>query len=159
MVDEYQDTNPSQELLIRELHRRSSTLFVVGDDDQAIYSWRGAHVCYILGFEERYPGCSTHTLSRNFRSTPAIVRAADAMAAAELGATRITKNPFAEQPEGPRDFRKIWFDDREEEAEWIAERIEALLGTAYYERQANGQSKVRGLTPGDFAVLMRSTRE
>lgn len=154
MVDEYQDVNPAQEALIRELHRRSSTLFVVGDDDQAIYSFRGADVNNILTFRQRYPNCSEHTLSHNFRSTPAIVAAADRFAAAELGATRISKSPEAAQPLGPRDFRVLWFPARAHEAEWVATRIQSLLGTAYTER--NGA--VRGLTPGDFAILMRSTR-
>jgi DNA helicase II / ATP-dependent DNA helicase PcrA len=154
MVDEYQDVNPSQETLIRELHNLSSTLFVVGDDDQSIYAWRGADVNNILSFENRYPGCAIHALSHNYRSTPAIVTAADALAAAELGATRITKNPTASLPEGTRDFRNLWFNTRADEAEFVASRIEALLGTAFHER--NGT--VRGLTPGDFAILMRSTR-
>ncbi|MBL7165789.1 MAG: ATP-dependent helicase [Dehalococcoidales bacterium] len=154
MVDEYQDVNPAQEELIRQLHRHSQTLFVVGDDDQAIYAWRGADVGNILTFQERYPGASQHTLSFNFRSTRAIVRTADEFAAQQLGATRTVKNPEAEDPEGPRDYRVLWFPDREHEAEWVIERIRALLGTAYRERDGT----VRGLTPADFAILMRSTR-
>lgn len=154
MVDEYQDVNPAQEALIRELHRFVSTLFVVGDDDQSIYAWRGADVGNILSFSQRYPNCSTHTLSHNFRSTKAVVETADRFAAEELGATRIAKNPQAEDPNGPRDFRNLWFADRAGEAEWVAERIKALLGSAYLERDGT----IRGLTPGDVAILMRSTR-
>ena len=93
MVDEYQDVNPCQEELIRLLHQRSQTLFVVGDDDQSIYAWRGADVSNILGFQQRYAGCSVHTLSQNFRSTEPIVQASDAFAAAMLGPSRIPKNP------------------------------------------------------------------
>ena len=63
MVDEYQDVNTSQEALIRELHEFITSLFVVGDDDQAIYAWRGADVSNILTFRTRYPNCSPHTLS------------------------------------------------------------------------------------------------
>jgi DNA helicase-2/ATP-dependent DNA helicase PcrA len=154
MVDEYQDVNPLQELLIRELHGRSSTLFVVGDDDQGIYAWRGADVSNILDFPKRYPQCSQHTLSTNFRSTSPIVETADSFAAAELGAVRFGKNPRAHATRAPRDYRLLWFDDRPREAEWVASRIEALLGTAYEE----GDGTVRGLTPADFAILMRSTR-
>lgn len=62
MVDEYQDVNPAQETLIKELHKLSSTLFVVGDDDQAIYSWRGADVSNIVDFPTRYPSAKRHTL-------------------------------------------------------------------------------------------------
>jgi DNA helicase II / ATP-dependent DNA helicase PcrA len=154
MVDEYQDVNPSQEQLIRELHGRSQTLVVTGDDDQAIYGWRGADVGNILTFQNRYPGCSMHTLSHNFRSTPAIVRSADAFAAAELGATRYVKNPQATPTTEPHHYGVHWFVDRQDEAEWVAGRIEALLGTRYVERDG----AVRGLTPADFAILMRSTR-
>jgi DNA helicase-2/ATP-dependent DNA helicase PcrA len=154
MVDEYQDINPSQEALIRELHRRSSTLFVVGDDDQAIYAWRGADVNNILTFGERYPNCKEHTLSHNFRSTPTIVSCADQFVASELGAARMTKNPTASEPPGPSDVRNVWFTTRGEEAEWVAERIINLIGTGYQEQDG----RTRGLTPGDFAILMRSTR-
>lgn len=154
LVDEYQDVNPAQEALIRHLHRLSTGLFVVGDDDQSIYGWRGADVGNILGFEDRHLGCARHTLSRNYRSTPAIVATADAFAAAELGASRIAKGPDAIEPGGPRDLRRLWFDDRQSEAEWVAERIEHLLGTAYREQDGT----IRGLTPGDFAILMRSTK-
>lgn len=154
MVDEYQDVNPCQEELIRLLHQRSQTLFVVGDDDQSIYAWRGADVSNILGFQQRYTGCSVHTLSQNFRSTESIVQASDAFAAAMLGPSRIPKNPVAYSNRTPQDFRVLWFPDRAAEAEWVADRIQSLLGTAYDD---NGD--VRGLTPADFAILMRSTRQ
>lgn len=154
LVDEYQDVNPAQEKLIGELRGHGCSLFVTGDDDQAIYSWRGADVNNILSFRQRYPDSSDHTLSHNFRSTPAIVEVADHFAGQELGATRIVKNPTADVPEGPRDLRSLWFDDRPAEADWVASRIQELLGTAYRER--NGT--IRGLTLGDFAIMMRSTR-
>jgi len=153
MVDEYQDVNPCQEELIRLLQQRSETLFVVGDDDQSIYAWRGADVSNILGFGQRYPGCSMHTLSQNFRSTESIVQASDAFAAATLGPSRIPKSPSAFADRTPQDFRVLWFPDRNAEARWVAERIRDLMGTAY-----DDSDGVRGLTPADFAVLMRSTR-
>ncbi|MDE0665978.1 MAG: ATP-dependent DNA helicase [Acidimicrobiaceae bacterium] len=154
MVDEYQDVNTVQETLIRELRQRSRTLFVVGDDDQAIYAWRGADVDNIISFDQRYPDSSAHTLPHNFRSTRAIVESADAFAQQELGAKRIPKTPTADDPEGPRDLRVLWFDTREAESDWVASRIENLISTSYIER--NGET--RGLTPGDFAVLMNSVR-
>lgn len=153
MVDEYQDINPAQDALIDALNRHVSTLFVVGDDDQAIYAWRGADVSNILDFPQRYPGCAQHTLSRNYRSSAAIVEAADRFVAAELGAMRTVKNPHSAEDYHPRDFRKVWFNDRDAEAEWVARRMESLLGTRFEEK--NGL--VRGLTPGDFAILMKST--
>jgi len=154
MADEYQDVNPCQEELIRLLHQRSETLFVVGDDDQSIYAWRGADVSNILGFQQRYPGCKVHTLSQNFRSTEPIVQASDAFVAAMLGPSRISKNPTASTNRTPQDFRVLWFADRAAEAEWVARRIRDLLGTAY-----DDDSGVRGLPPADFAILMRSTRQ
>lgn len=154
MVDEYQDVNPCQEELIRLLHRRQGTLFVVGDDDQSIYAWRGADVTNILQFQQRNVGCSVHTLSQNFRSTEPIVQASDRFAAGTLGPSRFPKNPTASVNKLPQDFRVLWFSDRQSEADWVARRIRDLLGTAYDE---NGS--VRGLTPADFAVLMRSTRQ
>src|SRR6266545_446135 len=154
MVDEYQDVNPVQERLVSLMHARSETLFVVGDDDQAIYGWRGADVGNILTFTQRYPTASEHFLTRNFRSTRAIVETADAFAADELGAARLEKRTTAEDPTGPRGFQIVWFEDRAEEADWVARRVEALLGTEYVERDGT----VRGLTPADVAILMRSTR-
>ena len=153
MVDEYQDVNTVQEALISELHQRSKTLFVVGDDDQAIYAWRGADVGNIISFDQRYPNSSAHTLPHNFRSTPAIVESADTFAHEELGPMRIPKNPTADDRGAPRDFRNLWFDTREEEAEWVAAQIEDLTSTLYTEREGK-----RGLSPGDFAILMRSVR-
>ena len=154
MVDEYQDVNPCQEELIRLLHQRSATLFAVGDDDQAIYAWRGADVSNIIDFQQRYRRCSRHTLSRNFRSTQPIVEASDSFAATLLGPSRIAKSPRSSANQSPQHLGVLWFPDRAEEAQWVARRIHDLLGTAYSE---NGI--VRGLTPADFAVLMRSTRQ
>lgn len=153
LVDEYQDINPIQESLIGELHRNCQSLFVVGDDDQSIYGWRGADVTRIQTFTDRFTAASTHTLARNYRSTPLIVSSADAFAHAELGANRIVKNPQANDTDQPNEFRNLWFDTRTDEADWVVGKIQSLLGTAYRE---NGT--VRGLTPADFAILMRSTR-
>ena len=155
MVDEYQDVNPCQEELIRLLHQRSATLFVVGDDDQSIYAWRGADVSNILEFQQRYRSCKLHILSQNFRSTEPIVQASDAFAAVNLGPSRMPKTPTASVNRSPQDFRVLWFPDRAVEAEWVAGRIRDLLGTEY----DDGNGSVRGLTPADFAVLMRSTRQ
>ena len=155
MVDEYQDVSPAQEELIRRLHSLSETLFVVGDDDQSIYAWRGADVSNILNFRGRYPTSAQLPLSENFRRTSAIVATSDAFAAAELGPSRTVKNPTAAADRSPRDFRITWFGNRAQEAAWIAGRIQALLGTAYQEPDGT----VRGLTPADFSILMRSTRE
>lgn len=153
LVDEYQDINPIQESLIQALHQGGQSLFVVGDDDQSIYGWRGADVTRIQTFPDRFPDGSRHTLSRNYRSTPLIVNSADHFAHEELGAQRFEKNPTAVEVDPPHEFRKLWFDTRQEEAEWVANKIRDLLGTAYREGD-----RIRGLTRADFAILMQSTR-
>lgn len=151
MVDEYQDINPSQEALITNIHARTDTLFVVGDDDQAIYGWRGADVRNIIEFDQRYSNCSRLTLSTNFRSTETIVDISNRFIQLELGPNRIDKTPVAHANPDTRHVANVWFDTRENEARWIAARINELLGTKYIE---NDQE--RGLTKSDFAILMRS---
>lgn len=155
MVDEYQDVNSAQERLISALHNYSETLFVVGDDDQSIYGWRGADVSNILTFQSRYPKSTAHALATNFRSTEAIVSTANNFALAELGAQRLEKNPRSLAIDCDRDFRVLWFDDRASEADWVANCISNLIGKKYVEKDGT----IRGLTPGDFAILMRSTRQ
>jgi DNA helicase-2/ATP-dependent DNA helicase PcrA len=155
LVDEYQDINPIQDELIRQLHSSGGSLLVVGDDDQSIYGWRGADVTRIQTFQNRFPGTSTHTIGTNYRSTELIVRSADAMAHAELGANRIVKNPSAKPSSEPSEFRNLWFDDRTDEVSWVAQTIQSLIGARYVE----DGGRVRGLTPSDFAILMRSTRQ
>jgi DNA helicase-2/ATP-dependent DNA helicase PcrA len=153
MVDEYQDVNPSQEALIAGIYERIDTLFVVGDDDQSIYGWRGADVRNIIQFDQRYQGCSSHTLSTNFRSTEAIVQVSNRFIQLELGPSRIEKNPVSFANGNIRHFGNFWFNTRQEEAEWIAQRINALIGTRYVEG-----NQERGLTRSDFAILMRSVQ-
>ncbi|MDQ0080988.1 DNA helicase-2/ATP-dependent DNA helicase PcrA [Variovorax boronicumulans] len=154
LIDEYQDVSGSQEELISAAHELGAHIFVVGDDDQSIYGWRGAHVSNILQFADRYPGASEHVLATNFRSTRAIVAASNAFIAAQLGPQRLHKLPKEHKDLGPRHFGVHYFEYREDEAQWVADRIAQLLGTTY---EKDGE--VRGLTPGDFAVLMRSTKE
>lgn len=159
LVDEYQDVNPMQERLIRQLSERADSLMLVGDDDQSIYAWRGADVNNILSFQERYPQSSVHILSTNFRSTAAIVRASDQFIQQELSTARYTKNPSAHRDGNIQDFRSLWFATRDDEASWVAQRIHELLGTKYIEYNADGTIREeRGLTPADFAVLFRSIK-
>lgn len=159
LVDEYQDINPMQERLIRQLRNRTDSLMVVGDDDQSIYAWRGADVNNILSFQERYPESSIHILSTNFRSTAAIVGTSDQFIQQELSTARYTKNPSAHRDGNIQDFRSLWFDTRDAEASWVAQRIHDLLGTKYTEYNADGTIREeRGLTPADFAVLFRSIK-
>lgn len=154
LVDEYQDVSGAQEEIVSKIKSLGSSIFVVGDDDQSIYGWRGALVHNILGFENRYPNAVRHTLDKNFRSTEAIVQASDGFARAELGAGRLMKAPQHVFNQEPRQFGVFFFQERTEEAAWVAQRVNDLLGTRFIER--NGQE--RGLTPADVAILMRSTK-
>jgi DNA helicase-2/ATP-dependent DNA helicase PcrA len=79
LIDEYQDTNHAQYLLARLLVEKSKNLFVVGDPDQSIYSWRGADIGNILGFERDFPGAEVVKLEQNYRSTENILRASNAL--------------------------------------------------------------------------------
>jgi DNA helicase-2/ATP-dependent DNA helicase PcrA len=115
----------------------------------------GADVTRIQTFKDRYPAAAEHTLGVNYRSTPLIVRSADRFAHEELGALRIPKTPKAHTDLSPSEMRVLWFDDRDDEADWVLTKIIELLGTEYVEHDG----KKRGLTPSDFAILMRSTRQ
>lgn len=157
LVDEYQDINPAQEEIIRRMHELGAALFVVGDDDQAIYAWRGADVTMISSFQERHEGSGFHILPTNFRSTAAIVSVSNEFAEKTLNPVRIAKSPRAESDIIPQELGVMWFDSRDHEATWVANRIHDMLGMAYYDDKIGGGSQIRGLTAGDFAILMRST--
>lgn len=79
LVDEYQDTNRVQYLLLKELSEGRGNIMAVGDEDQAIYSWRGADINNILDFERDFPGASVFRLEQNYRSTPSILSAANSL--------------------------------------------------------------------------------
>lgn len=155
-VDEYQDINPIQEEFIRAFSEDMDMLFVVGDDDQAIYGWRGANVQNILTFKDRYDNVSIHELLINFRSTETIVDVANRFIQTTLNYERLPKAVTSNAKGNIQEFRKLWFATRGEEAKWIAERIASLIGTTYIEYNADGTEKCRrGLTYSDFAILLR----
>ncbi len=123
MVDEYQDTNVAQYLWLRMLAQRHRNICCVGDDDQSIYSWRGAEVGNILRFEEDFPGAHVVRLERNYRSTPHILAAAAGLIAHNEG--RLGKTLWTEVNEGESvRVRGVW--DGEEEARVVGEEIEGL---------------------------------
>lgn len=156
-VDEYQDINPIQEEFIRSLSKFMDMLFVVGDDDQSIYGWRGANVQNILTFKDRYQDVSEHKLLINFRSTKAIVETANNFVISTLTYKRLSKDISSYSDGNIQDLRKLWFETREDEAKWIAQRIKSLVGTTYIEYNPDGTEKSRrGLTYSDFAILLRS---
>jgi DNA helicase-2/ATP-dependent DNA helicase PcrA len=123
LVDEYQDTNSVQYLWLRLLAQERKNICVVGDDDQSIYSWRGAEVANILRFEKDFPGAKVIRLEQNYRSTPPILAAASGLIAAN--SERLGKTLWTEQGGGDK-VRVIGVWDGPEEARRVGEEIERL---------------------------------
>jgi DNA helicase-2/ATP-dependent DNA helicase PcrA len=123
LVDEYQDTNLAQYLWLRLLAQQHKNLCCVGDDDQSIYSWRGAEIGNILKFESDFPGALIVRLEQNYRSTPEILAAAAAIIAHNRG--RLGKTLWTRAGAGDKlTVRGLW--DAEQEARWVGDEIEAL---------------------------------
>ncbi|HET8712418.1 MAG TPA: UvrD-helicase domain-containing protein [Gemmatimonadales bacterium] len=117
LVDEFQDTNAAQYLLVKQLATRHRNLCVVGDDDQAIYGWRGADVRHMLTFQNDFPGAKLVRLEQNYRSTQIILDAANAIIAENK--TRLGKTLFTEKKGGAPVVLLSTADERDE-AEWLA---------------------------------------
>jgi len=145
LVDEYQDTNVSQYLWLRLLAQERKNICCVGDDDQSIYSWRGAEVANILRFEQDFPGAKVIRLEQNYRSTSHILGAAGGVIAKNSG--RLGKTLWTEADGGEKvSVVGVW--DGPEEARRISDEIERL--------QRQGESL------NDTAILVRAqfqTRE
>ncbi|NCU11308.1 MAG: UvrD-helicase domain-containing protein, partial [Sphingomonadaceae bacterium] len=123
MVDEYQDTNQVQYLWLRLLAQARKNICVVGDDDQSIYSWRGAEVANILKFEQDFPGAKVIKLEQNYRSTPDILAAASGLI--DANSQRLGKTLWTERNGGDK-VRVIGVWDGPEEARRIGEEAERL---------------------------------
>jgi len=154
-VDEYQDTNAAQYRIVRALAAASHNLCVVGDDDQSIYAWRGADLRNILDFERDEPGAAVVKLEQNYRSTQLILDAAHAVVEHNVG--RKDKRLWTER-DGGRPIQRFEAYNEEEEAEWIARQVEALLGgrAAALSRRADEPAR---LAPRDVAVLYRTNAQ
>jgi len=123
LVDEYQDTNQVQYLWLRLLAQGRNNICVVGDDDQSIYSWRGAEVANILKFEKDFPGAKIIRLEQNYRSTPQILAAASGLISEN--SQRLGKTLWTDRHAGDR-LRVIGVWDAPEEARRVGEEIERL---------------------------------
>jgi DNA helicase-2/ATP-dependent DNA helicase PcrA len=145
LVDEYQDTNQAQYEWLKLLAEPRRNLCCVGDDDQSIYSWRGAEVANILKFEQDFPGAKIVRLEQNYRSTSHILAAADGLIAHNSG--RLGKTLWTDAGDGAK-VRVIGVWDGPEEARRVGEEIES--------HEAAGKSL------DDIAILVRAqfqTRE
>ncbi|MGN6377180.1 MAG: ATP-dependent helicase [Sphingomonas sp.] len=142
MVDEYQDTNAVQYLWLRLLAQDRKNIACVGDDDQSIYSWRGAQVENILKFENDFPGAAVIRLEQNYRSTPHILGAASGVIAQNSG--RLGKTLWTELDAGEK-VRVLGVWDGPEEARRVGEEIEGA---------ARG-----GTSLNDVAILVRAQHQ
>ena len=121
LVDEYQDTNHAQYEICKLLAAGHRNIMVVGDDDQSIYSWRGADIRNILEFETDYPECTTIKLEQNYRSVGNILNAANAVIANNV--TRKPKKLFTSADDGEK-IQVFMASDERDEGRWIAGQIE-----------------------------------
>ncbi|MGI8967604.1 MAG: ATP-dependent helicase, partial [Chloroflexota bacterium] len=143
LVDEYQDTNRAQYVLINMLAAHHRNLFVVGDDDQSVYSWRGADIRNILGFERDYSDVFEIKLEQNYRSTDTILRAANAVIARNLG--RKVKRLWTENDAGAM-LQPVHAYNEEEESGYVTAEIGRLLDR-------------EGYTPGEIGVMYRTNAQ
>jgi DNA helicase-2/ATP-dependent DNA helicase PcrA len=143
MVDEYQDTNSVQYLWLRLLAQERKNICCVGDDDQSIYSWRGAQVENILKFEKDFPGAKVIRLEQNYRSTPHILAAASGVIANNSG--RLGKTLWTEHNDGEKvKVLGVW--DGPEEARRVGDEIEAA-------------QQIRKASLDDIAILVRAQHQ
>jgi len=138
-VDEFQDTNRSQYELIRLLAKKNNNVFAVGDEDQCIYSWRGADVTNVIAFTKDFEGCKVYKLEQNYRSTKKILNIANKLI--KQNNNRLEKNLWTENADGTKVEEYSCYSESEE-AEYVANSIKTLVNYSGYKYS-------------DFAVLMR----
>jgi DNA helicase-2/ATP-dependent DNA helicase PcrA len=155
-VDEYQDTNRPQYLWVKALAAAHRNLCVVGDDDQSIYSWRGADIRNILDFEGDYPEATVVKLEQNYRSTQLILDAAHAVVT--HNASRKDKKLWTEIA-GGRQISRFEAYNEEEEAEWIARQIEELTGARSTVLTRRADEEAERWERGDIAVMYRTNAQ
>ncbi len=143
LVDEFQDTNLVQYELLKLLASYHGNIFVVGDEDQSIYRWRGADYRNVLRFEEDYPACQKVLLEQNYRSTQTVLDAARAVI--ERNPHRTPKHLFSERGKGERIVLYETSDDHAEAA-FVVDTIQGWLN----------KGKASG---GDFAVMYRTNAQ
>ncbi|MFP4507259.1 MAG: ATP-dependent helicase [Candidatus Acetothermia bacterium] len=138
LVDEYQDTNHAQYVMANQLAKPENNICVVGDDDQAIFGWRGADVSNILEFEEDFPEARVVNLSRNYRSRKPILRAANSV----ISNNQFRKSKEMEPSRGEGESLCLYrAEDEEDEADFLARRVKEL--------------RRKGVELGEIAILYR----
>jgi DNA helicase-2/ATP-dependent DNA helicase PcrA len=138
MIDEYQDTNELQLKLIQKLCTAHNNICVVGDDDQSIYGWRGAHIRNIMEFDQDFDGTKIFKLEENYRSKKPILKVANSLI--EHNRSRLGKRLIATRGDG-EDVTVLNSNDESEEARKIAMKISKLIDS--------------GVSANDIAILYR----
>ncbi len=139
LVDEFQDTNKIQFDLVKKLASVHNNIFVVGDEDQCIYSWRGANFENIYKFKDNFKDVQMFKLERNYRSTKNILNTANLLI--KNNKSRYQKNLWTENEEGSEIVRRE-LNDEQEEADYVCGTIYSLVNN-------------KGYTYKDFAILLR----
>ncbi len=142
LIDEYQDTNEAQYVFSKMLCKKYRNIFVVGDNDQAIYAFRGANYKNILNFEKDYPDCKTILLEENYRSTQTILNAANSVI--KHNRLRKDKNLWTGNDIGNK-IKYIKTDDEKSEGEYITKEIKNLMSN--------------GVNYDDIAILYRTNAQ
>lgn len=142
LIDEYQDTNEAQYIFSKMLCKKYRNIFVVGDNDQAIYAFRGANYKNILNFEKDYPDCKTILLEENYRSTQTILNAANSVI--KHNRLRKDKNLWTGNDIGNK-IKYIKTDDEKSEGEYITKEIKNLMSN--------------GVNYDDIAILYRTNAQ
>lgn len=139
-VDEFQDVSSSQFELVSLLSKKHNNLFIVGDPDQNIYSWRGARIEYIVNFNENFPNVKTIYLNKNYRSRPEILMATNALI--KKNTYRLEKELIPQKTSS--EYKPLYYHGYSsfDEANWIASNIQEL--------------EKNGTKPDDIAVLYRA---
>ena len=138
LVDEFQDTNTIQYKLVKLLSNKHGNIFVVGDEDQCIYGWRGANIDNIKNFIKEHDGCKVYKLEQNYRSTKNIISGANMLI--KNNSSRIDKTLFTNNPDGDNIIYNQAYDESEE-ADYVANQILRLHNS--------------GVEYQDIGVLMR----
>jgi len=142
LVDEYQDTNLAQFYLIEILSKKHKNIFVVGDDDQSIYTWRGARLENILTFEKKFPNTKVFKLEQNYRSTKGILDFANAVISGNK--IRASKRLWTTQ-KGENDVTIVRYRNDQSEAESVTDCVSELIKN--------------GVNPGNIAILFRTNAQ
>lgn len=143
LVDEFQDTSPSQYQLVRMLAAKHRNICVVGDPDQSIYSWRQADIRNILNFEKDYPEAKVVTLEQNYRSTKTILEAAASMISANK----------------QRKPKELWTDNEAGQAILVVEAYNEKEEAQFVVREIEVLTKRKTFEPGDIAVMYRTNAQ